>query len=242
MHANGDVNDPVVLAQYKDIIDTIDYEKNVAEPLSLRQMASKRIAESSVNSLSIYTLGIMLNDAGITNTTTQLQINVILNAFCLLCALAGTYYIDRLGRKRTAMITGSITSLTIFLFMVGALTKSYGLNSTNTSGIYATAMIFLFQGAYSFGWTPLLLMAVFAFPFALENIGWKTYMINAAWDALEIPFVWWYWVETANKTLEEIDELLDGVKHNTAQDLERVIREEAAARERGISLEKVDEE
>lgn len=37
-HANGDVNDPVVLAQYKEIIDTIDYEKNTAEPLSLAQM------------------------------------------------------------------------------------------------------------------------------------------------------------------------------------------------------------
>ncbi|KAJ7231682.1 sugar transporter [Mycena haematopus] len=284
MHANGDVNDPVVLAQYKEIIDTIDYEKNVAEPLSLRQMVKTPSARKRLilcTSVAVFSTvagnascsitqesRILLHNYKLSSRVTTLQ-NVILNAFCLLCALAGTYYIDRLGRKRTAMI--SITSLTIFLFMVGALTKSYGLNSTNTSGIYATvAMIFLFQGAYSFGWTPLLyvyppeilnysirangmgvlqfalngtaLMAVFAFPFALENIGWKTYMINAAWDALEIPFVWWYWVETANKTLEEIDELLDGVKHSTAQDLERVIREEAAARERGVSLEKVDEE
>ncbi|KAF7348360.1 Hexose transporter protein [Mycena sanguinolenta] len=38
MHANGDVNDPVVLAQHKEIIDTMEYEKNVAEPLSLMQM------------------------------------------------------------------------------------------------------------------------------------------------------------------------------------------------------------
>jgi len=195
----------------------------------------------------------MLNHAGITNTTTQLQINIILNAFSLVCALAGTYYVDRIGRKPTAII--SISSLTIFLFMVGALTKTYG-NSTNNSGIYATvASIFLFQGAYSFGWTPLLyvyppeilnyrirangmgvfqfwlngtaLMAVFAFPFALQNIGWKTYMINAAWDALEIPFVLYYWVETHKKTLEEIDELLDGVKHSDAPDVEKVIRGEA---------------
>jgi hypothetical protein len=81
------------------------------------------------------------------------------------------------------------------------------------------------------------LMAVFAFPFALQNIGWKTYMINAAWDALEVPFVWWYWVETAGKTLEEIDELLDGVKHSNAPDLEKVIRGEVER----VSLEKGDE-
>ncbi|KAJ7812907.1 MFS sugar transporter-like protein [Mycena leptocephala] len=277
-HANGDLNDPVVLAQYKEIIDTIDYEKNTAEPLSLAQMvktpsARKRMvlcASVAVfstvagNVIVSYYLGIMLNNAGITNTTTQLQINVILNAFCLLCALAGTYYVDRLGRKPTAII--SISSLTVFLFLVGALTKTFGTNSTNTSGIYATvAMIFLFQGAYSFGWTPLLyvyppevlnyairangmgffqfvlngtaLMAVFAFPFALQNIGWKTYMINAAWDALEVPFVWYYWVETTGKTLEEIDELLDGVKHSNAPDLEKVISGEVE----GVSMEKEDE-
>ncbi|KAJ6621775.1 MFS sugar transporter-like protein [Mycena sp. CBHHK59/15] len=265
-HASGDAADPVVRAQYQEIVDTINYEKNVAEPLSLVQMvktpsARKRVALcvsvavfSTVagNVIVSYYLGSMLDNAGITNTTTQLQINIILNAFSLLCALAGTYYVDHIGRKATAAI--SIGSLTIFLFMVGALTKTYG-NSTNNAGIYATvAMIFLFQGAYSFGWTPLLyvyppevlnyairangmgvlqfalngtaLMAVFAFPFALRNIGWKTYMINAAWDALEVPFVLWYWVETQGRTLEEIDALLDGEKHSSAPDLEQVMRGE----------------
>ncbi|KAJ6461643.1 general substrate transporter [Mycena vulgaris] len=267
-HANGDVNDPVVLAQYKEIIDTIDYEKNVAEPLSVSQMvktpsARKRLILCISVAVFSTVAGPMLTNAGITNTTTQLQINIILNAFSLLCALAGTYFVDRIGRKATAVI--SIGSLTVFLFMVGALTKVYS-NSMNNSGIYATvAMIFLFQGAYSFGWTPLLyvyppevlnyairangmgvlqfalngtaLMAVFAFPFALQNIGWKTYMINAAWDALEVPFVLYYWVETQGKTLEEIDELLDGVKHSNAPDLEKVIRGEAE----GVYAEKDDE-
>jgi len=267
-HANGDVNDPVVRTQYQEICDTIEYEqKEAPEPLSVSQMfktpaARKRIiicisvavfSTVAGNVIVSYYLGQMLTNAGITKTKTQLQINIILNAFSLLCALAGTYYVDRLGRKATAII--SISSLTIFLFLVGALTKTFG-NSTNNSGIYATvAMIFLFQGAYSFGWTPLLyvippeilnyairangmgvfqialngiaLMAVFAFPFALANIGWKTYMINAAWDALEVPFVMWYWVETKGKTLEEIDELLDGVKHSNAPDLEKVIRGDA---------------
>lgn len=37
-YANGDATDPIVLAQYKEIVDTIDYEKNVGETLSLKQM------------------------------------------------------------------------------------------------------------------------------------------------------------------------------------------------------------
>jgi len=136
--------------------------------------------------------------------------------------------------------------------MIGGLTKKYG-NSTNTSGVYGTvASIFLFQGAYSFGWTPLLylyppevlnypirangmgvftfflngvaLLFVFSFPFAVESLGWKTYMMNGSWDVLEVLFIWFYWVETKGKTLEEIDEVLDGKKHSDVPDLENIRR------------------
>jgi hypothetical protein len=98
--------------------------------------------------------GAMLTDAGVTDATTQLQINVILNAFCLLCSLAGTWACAAHGRKPTAMISTAL--LTVFLFLVGALTKVYG-TSENKSGVYGTvACIFLFLGSYSYGWTPVL--------------------------------------------------------------------------------------
>jgi hypothetical protein len=62
-------------------------------------------------------------------------------------------------------------------------------------------------------------MVTFAFPYALEAIGWKTYMINGAWDVLELLFVLFFWVETKGKSLEEIDELFDGEKHSDVPDL-----------------------
>jgi hypothetical protein len=142
----------------------------------------------------------------------------------------------------------------IFVLPWFALTVSavYG-TSTNKSGIYGTvAAIFLFQGAYSFGWTPLLylyppevlsypirangmgvftfflngvaLLCVFSFPFALDSMGWKTYMMNGAWDVLEVGVIWAYWVETKGKTLEEIDEVFEGVKHSNVPDLEDVLQ------------------
>lgn len=149
--------------------------------------------------------------------------------------MVGTLLIDKLGRRQIAL--WSAVAMTVFLFMVGGLTKKYG-NSTDSSGIYGTvACIFLFQGAYSFGWTPLAmlyppevlnysirsvgmgvytfftngvgLMVAMSFPYALDAIGWKTYMINGAWDVLQVAFIAVYWVETKNKTLEEIDILFD---------------------------------
>lgn len=50
------------------------------------------------------------------------------------------------------------------------------------------------------------LLVVFAFPFAFAAIGWKFYMINAAWNVLEVAFVAYFWVETNGLSLEQIDE------------------------------------
>lgn len=58
-------------------------------------------------------------------------------------------------------------------------------------------------------------------PFALENIGWKTYMINASWDILEVAFVAFYWVETRKKSLEEIDAIFESevrARHQNVMD------------------------
>ncbi|KAG4441423.1 hypothetical protein IFR05_003110 [Cadophora sp. M221] len=261
-YANGDESDAVVLAQYKQIVDAIHYERESGVTLSLNQLVKTPVARKrtalaisvaifstiSGNVIASYYLGTMLKNAGIVDVTSQLQINIALNAFCLCFALAGTYYSDHLGRRITGLISTSL--LTFFIFIVGFLTKVYGM-STNQAGILTTvAAMFLFQAAYSFGWTPLLylyppevlnypirangmgiftfvlngssLLCVFSFPFALEAIGYKTYLINGLWDVLEIAFIWFYWVETSGRTLEEIDAVMDGIKHSEAPNLEDI--------------------
>jgi MFS family permease len=261
--ANGDIDDPAVVIQYREITDTLSFERTYEKPSFINKFRTsastrKRIflattvavfSMLSGNNIISYYLGGMLTQAGITNSTTQLEINIILNAWCLVVSIIGTMMADKLGRKRLAAISTGL--LTIFLFMVGALTKVYG-NSTNHSGIYGTvACIFLFQGAYSFGWTPLTvlyppevlnysirsfgmgwytfwvngvgLMVTFSFPYALAAIGWKTYMINGAWDVLELVVVLVTWVETKGRTLEEIDENLDGAMHSDMPKLETIM-------------------
>ena len=47
--------------------------------------------------------------------------NIVLNAFCLVCAVAGTHACDVWGRKPTTV--ASTAALTGFIFMIGALTK-----------------------------------------------------------------------------------------------------------------------
>lgn len=63
---------------------------------------------------------------------------------------------------------------------------------------------------------------VFTMPIAIDSLGWKLYMINGAWDVVVLALVWIFWVETKGKTLEELDEVLDGVKHTDVPDLEKI--------------------
>jgi hypothetical protein len=106
------------------------------------------------------------------------------------------------------------------------------------------------MGSYSFGFTPLAqvyppevlnysirstgigvyqffangfgLMATMVFPFALEKIGWKTYMINGAWDVVQLIFVIVFWVETKGKTLEEIDGIFDGLRNSDFLNVDKI--------------------
>jgi MFS family permease len=118
-----------------------------------------------------YYLGDMLTQAGITSTTTQLQINTILNCWAFTLAVIGSFLTDVAGRKTMAIIglVGMICSLYIF----GGLTKgtypfpksrrnttkniftAYG-TSDNHPAIYGTiAILFIFQGFYAVSFTPM---------------------------------------------------------------------------------------
>lgn len=42
-------------------------------------------------------------------------------------------------------------------------------------------------------------------PVMIEHIGWGTYLFFAAWNAVFIPIIWFFYPETAGRSLEEID-------------------------------------
>lgn len=148
--------------------------------------------------------------------------------------------------------------MTVSLFIEGALTKrkdfasQFPFNhlntykyltvyatSENTSGIYASiAMIFIFQGFYSFGVSPLIALYPqevsyykiraagaatcrassvamafifsFAMSYAMEDLGWKFYLVNASWDVVFCAIIYFTWVETKGIPLEEITAKFEG--------------------------------
>ncbi|EFX03572.1 hexose transporter [Grosmannia clavigera kw1407] len=167
VHAWGDKEDQVVVTEYREIVETIEFEKisgSVSPLETIRTPGNRRrlmlclsVAIFSMtmgNNIVTYYLGTMLDEAGVTDYNTQLQVNIIMSAWSLVCALAGTAFAEKLGRKWLVII--STGTATVFLFLTGAFSDLYG-DGTNKSGSYAAiAMMFLFMGCYSFGWTPLV--------------------------------------------------------------------------------------
>ncbi|KAF7541112.1 hypothetical protein G7054_g827 [Neopestalotiopsis clavispora] len=264
-NTSGDLSDPVAITIYKEILDTLEWEKKEGRTMSPKEVIKTPVARKRMligasagpfsciagNIIASYYLGSELETAGIVDTLSQLKANVVLNVWCLACSLLGTHLAARWGRKPTALLTQSL--LVICLFIIGGLSKMYADDPEGASSslIYGdVAVMFLFQGFYSIAWTPLLflyppevmnysirangvalsqlglnafaMVLVFVMPIGLDNIGWKTYMINGSWDIIVIFLIAIFWIETKGKSLEEIDALFEGQKHSSVPDVEKV--------------------
>ncbi|KAI0122477.1 putative hexose carrier protein [Daldinia grandis] len=264
-NTNGDLLDPVAIAVYKEILDALEWEKKEGRSMSPKEIIKTPVTRKRLligmsagpfscvagNVIASYYLGAELQTAGITDSSDQLKANVVLNVWCLLCALVGTHMVSQWGRKPTALVSEAL--LVICLFVIGGLSKMYADNpaSAPQSLVYGNvAVMFLFQGFYSMAWTPLLYLYppeifsysiranglaastlslntlaclfVFIMPIGLNNIGWKMYMINGSWDIVIAILIAVFWVETKGKTLEEIDALFEGEKHSSVPDVEMI--------------------
>lgn len=49
------------------------------------------------------------------------------------------------------------------------------------------------------------LLNQFAWPIALKNIGWKTYIVFCVWCAVQTAVFYFFMPETKGRTLEELD-------------------------------------
>ncbi|OAL39647.1 hypothetical protein AYO20_01044 [Fonsecaea nubica] len=149
--------------------------------------------------------------------------------------IPGAWYFDRWGRRRVMLVSLAIiipSSILLSAFWA-SFEKSDNLNKTY--GILAVVAMFLFLVGYSvifnsftFTYIPEILptpvraalggfitawgsafviLLVQVTPMAIEHISWKYFMIFVICTAIFAVVFYWYFPETANKTLEEVEEL-----------------------------------
>jgi len=172
----------------------------------------------------------------VTSPTIQLLINGILQIWNLAWALTASSMVERFGRR--LMFLTSVCGMCLFFTLQTICTARYRLDG-NTSAAHAViAFIFLYYASYDIAFTPLIVtytleilpynirakgFNIFNFtislalifnqyvnPIALANIDWKYYIVYCVWLVVEGVFLYFYVVETKNRTLEETAALFDG--------------------------------
>ncbi|PLB44119.1 hexose transporter [Aspergillus steynii IBT 23096] len=247
-HGAGDPSAPIVSVEYEEIQETLRYEKSVQKTdfKALVSTTSNRrrllivvlvavFCQISGNNIITYYFGSVLTGSGITSVQTQLAINIGLSIYNLVCAIVGSFYVDKLGRRPSFLI--STIGMSLLLIAVAIMTKVFSTNPSPGGSAGQIVLIFLFYGCYSLVWTPLsylypievlsyslranglasyngicYLAAFFnthVIPYAMDWSSWAFYLITALWCLVEAVVIWFLFPETKNMTLEEISAVFD---------------------------------
>lgn len=224
----------------RTVASNIGWKSLIATPGNRKRMriivALAFFSQWSGNGLVSFYLSKVFDQIGITGSGTQLLINGILQVWNLGWAVFASLMVNKLGRRFLFLLSASL--MTLFYMAQAICFAEYAEHGHPAAGHAVIAFIFLFYAAYDVAFTPLIVsytveilpynirakgFNVFNFvislalifnqyvnPIALDALSWKYYLVYVCWLAVEFVFLWFFLVETKNRTLEETAALFDG--------------------------------
>ncbi|KAH7176884.1 lactose permease [Dactylonectria macrodidyma] len=187
----------------------------------------------SGNNVISYFMPAMIESAGIKSTNTQLLINAINPIFSMIGAIYGASLLDKLGR-RPMMLWGLTGAMVSYIFLT-AFTANTDAHPNLSYGVIV--FIYLFGIFFAWGFTPLqtlyaveclsnrtrakgsglnflflniaMVVNTWGISEGIAKLGWKLYVIYIVWIGIEMFIIYFWFVETAGKTLEEMDAVFE---------------------------------
>ncbi|XXH02124.1 hypothetical protein Hte_008492 [Hypoxylon texense] len=259
-HSDGDASSPLVKLQIDEIIEQMSMYRDENPWWDFRELFNSRPAryrtfmvvgmaffgQWSGNNVVSYFMPLMLKEAGITDSSTQLLLNAINPIFSMIASICGATLLHRLGRR--VMLLGGLAGCLGSYIMLTAFTAESYKDSRLAYGVIVS--IYLFGIFFAGGWTPLQVLYpaeclenrtrakgsglkflflnianmtnTFGVAVGIDVIGWKLYLVYIAWLCFEIIVVYFFFVETAGKTLEEMSEIFNA-KSPVKKSLEKTV-------------------
>ncbi|KAI9470426.1 general substrate transporter [Zychaea mexicana] len=211
----------------------------------------------------LYYAPFIFRSAGMTGTLPSLLATGVNGIVCVVCTIPAILFVDKWGRRNTLLaggagmggsmlIAGSL--LKVYPYVEGG--------DNNTSAQYgAVAMMFIFSASFSFSWGPIAWIYpaeifptrarakgaslatasnyIFNFvigqitPIMIENIAFGTYMFFFATNVICGLIVFFFYPETKNRSLEEMEILFGGDEADAIQTV-------AARKYDGANLEQTE--
>ncbi|KAG6000929.1 hypothetical protein E4U21_004880, partial [Claviceps maximensis] len=219
-------------APWRDLLVNDDVQSRTRLLMACAIQAFQQLG--GINAVIYYTNTLFAKSIGFDAHTAALM-SGFLQTWFFVASFIPWFLIDRLGRKPllVSMISVMAVAMAVQAGLIYQVENS--TNAARAAGIAATAMLFVFQGAFTIGfqatvWVypseilPLKLrqtgssistavnwilnyMVVQITPIAIENIGWRTYIIFAVLNATWVPIIYFFFPETKGLELEDVDGL-----------------------------------
>ncbi|CZT18155.1 related to hexose transporter protein [Ramularia collo-cygni] len=166
-HANGDLNDELVMLEVQEIKETIALEKEFEGNgwlVFFKTVGNRRrllilltlglFSQWSGNGIASYYLNIVLDDVGVTNDNTKLLINGGLQIMNMAVALGQCFIVDYVGRRTLFLVSTSGMFGTFCIWTACAAT--YTKSGVASAGHAVIAMVFIYYIFYNLAWSGLL--------------------------------------------------------------------------------------
>ncbi|GAA6029518.1 hypothetical protein JCM8097_003718 [Rhodosporidiobolus ruineniae] len=243
-HANGKMDDELVLHELEEIENAIINEKREKQGFSafLRTRGNRHrllilattATGSQGNGVAVfsYYLTPVLRLVGVDDAQTQLGLNAGMQIWNLLLAGVGASLVERAGR-RGVWLMGTGGMLCCYIILIG-LSGSFANTQHQATGLASIAFMSPLAYSYSTEILPFSMrasgMALFIWmqnatlcvnqfvnPIALDKYAWKWYFIFLVALVIFLVVIYFTFVETKGLSLEEIALLFD---HNEAPGLD----------------------
>lgn len=251
---NKDSNDPFILAQHKEIVFTVQYERENAVPWSklltgrtgdkggtktMRRIllgAGTQFMQqfAGINVTSYYLPTVLIESVGLSNTMARL-LAACNGVSYLLFSLIGIPNVEKWGRRKMLMFAAAgqcfcYLMITILL----ALNAQPNFGAKEKVAEASIAFFFLYYVFFGIGFqgVPWLypteinslamrtkgaaigtatnwicnFIVVEITPIGIQSQGWKFYIIWVVFNMAFVPLVYFLYPETADRTLEDLDD------------------------------------
>ncbi|EKG12331.1 Sugar/inositol transporter [Macrophomina phaseolina MS6] len=208
---------------------------------------------SGINLITYYAANIYENYVGLDPTISRILAACNGTEYFLI-SWVPVFIIEKFGRRSLMLFGAVGMSLSmVVLAVANSVNEGKTDGNRNTgAGIVAAAFLFVFNSFFAIGWlgmtwlypaeiVPLRIrapanalstsanwafnfMVVMITPVAFSSIGYQTYIIFAVINAFIVPVTYWFYPETAYRSLEEMDTIFH--KTTSIFDVVRVAREE----------------
>ncbi|KAE9400798.1 hypothetical protein BT96DRAFT_636424 [Gymnopus androsaceus JB14] len=152
-----------------------------------------------------------------------------------LYAMMGGLCVDKVGRRPLFLI--STTGILITYIVITILAAEFARNQAPPLGIAFVVMLFLSYGMHNIAFVPLaelypvevlpfsirskaisfgsmvmtasMALSAFLNPIGLNSLQWRFYFVFIAIQVMYLFLIWWFFIETKGRTIEQVSVLFD---------------------------------